>query len=333
MSDLRPLAVGEIVDRSINLWRANWKPLFRLYVGFQLIQYLLLKLWQLGLKKWFPAALVTSRMTEELKNDLGGTLLRFGVSSGAILLLTLFFTQVEGVAMSAYVYPRHVGTGAPSTGEALRQSLRRLGPTTVSLLLSLAWTLLVGILWQVPAAAALGGGVVLTTRSGGSAALALLAVGAVLSVLAAVVALLWFVVRFFCLAQVAAVEPASAWQVFRRSDALSSGRVEPGFLGLVKVRLTLLITVVGLVLSVIYVVTGLPSAIVTAAYGNALDPMHSDQTAIPAALLIPAELFQVVVGSLVAPIYAVFAVVFYVDMRVRREGLDLALALDEGAKP
>lgn len=98
-----------------------------------------------------------------------------------------------------------------------------------------------------------------------------------------------------------------------------------------KVRLTVLITVVGLILTVIYVVTGIPSAVLHASYGNILDPTHADQTAIPAGLLIPAELAQIVLSSLVAPVYAVFAVVFYVDMRVRREGLDLALGLGKTA--
>jgi hypothetical protein len=52
---------------------------------------------------------------------------------------------------------------------------------------------------------------------------------------------------------------------------------------------------------------------------------------VPQAVLVPVEVAEVVVGSLFAPIYEAFKVLFYVDMRVRREGLDLELALQ--AKP
>lgn len=326
MTHLRPLAVGELVDRSVSLWRLHWAPLFRLYLGFQLVEYLVVKGWQLVLKAFVPGALVPSLLAEELKADALGTSLKLLGSFGAIGLLTLFFTQFSGVALSAYVYPRHTGKGAPTVGEALSESLRRLAPLTSAFALSLGWSLLVALVFQIPGVGALVAGALVASKSP-TGAVALLVAGAILSGGALLVALLWYVIRFFCLSQIVAVEPASGWKAFRRSDVLSSGRVEPGALGLVKLRLTLLITVVGLVLTVIVLVTSAPTAIVEAMYGNALDPTHADQTAVPPSLLIPAELFQIVVSSIFSPIYAVFAVVFYVDMRVRREGLDLELQL------
>jgi hypothetical protein len=42
-------------------------------------------------------------------------------------------------------------------------------------------------------------------------------------------------------------------------------------------------------------------------------------------MLVPAQLIQVFVGAMVGPLYVVFQVVFYLDMRVRREGVDLDL--------
>ena len=41
--DLRPLELGELIDRTISFWRAHLKPLFALGVGFQLVIYALSK--------------------------------------------------------------------------------------------------------------------------------------------------------------------------------------------------------------------------------------------------------------------------------------------------
>jgi hypothetical protein len=32
--ELQPLAMGELIDRSVSFWRAEVKPLFRLYLPF-----------------------------------------------------------------------------------------------------------------------------------------------------------------------------------------------------------------------------------------------------------------------------------------------------------
>ena len=72
----------------------------------------------------------------------------------------------------------------------------------------------------------------------------------------------------------------------------------------------------------------LPALVVQGVYGNIFDPTHATPDAVPQALLVPAELLQVLVQSLFSPLYIAFAALFYVDMRVRREGLDLELALE-----
>ncbi len=66
--------------------------------------------------------------------------------------------------------------------------------------------------------------------------------------------------------------------------------------------------------------------IVRLAYGNLFDPASA--AAIPQALLVPAELFQVVGQSFFTPLALVFSAMFYLDMRMRREGLDLERRLD-----
>ena len=127
--------------------------------------------------------------------------------------------------------------------------------------------------------------------------------------------------------QVIATEPVRAFGAFKRADALSSGRVMQGIEGLVKVRLTVLVTVIGGVLLIVSIVASLPTLIAGAASGASFEPGHTLTDVLPLAILVPLQLVQTVLGALVAPLYVVFQTFFYVDMRVRREALDLELAL------
>jgi hypothetical protein len=97
-------------------------------------------------------------------------------------------------------------------------------------------------------------------------------------------------------------------------------------MGLVKMRLMVLITVVALLLLLISVISGAPIFVLRAVYGNLLDPAAGD---VPAYLMVPAELLNLAVGAAMYPLYVAFQTIFYADMRARREGLDLELKLKE----
>ena len=142
-----------------------------------------------------------------------------------------------------------------------------------------------------------------------------------------VVLILWFAIRFILVSQIIAVEPLGALATFRRADALSSGRVSEGLLGLVKLRLTVLVTIVGTVLLIMSFVASLPTLFAGAAYGANFTAGNTLGDVVPLWVLLPLQLLQSVMGAVLAPLYIVFQTFFYVDMRVRREGLDLELAL------
>ena len=55
-------------------------------------------------------------------------------------------------------------------------------------------------------------------------------------------------------------------------------------------------------------------------------------TYVPAAVLVPSELFDTIFTALITPIYVMFQTLVYVDLRVRREGLDLKLKLSTAAE-
>ena len=121
------------------------------------------------------------------------------------------------------------------------------------------------------------------------------------------------------------MEDASAWRSFRRSGQLLSGRIEPGFIGRVPVRAMLLVTVASGILLSVSLLCGLPSILLQFVYRNPDNPAVS---LAPQALLVPAELLQVVGQSVFNPLGLVVYSMLYLDMRVRREGLDLERQLD-----
>ncbi|HXN41819.1 MAG TPA: hypothetical protein VN918_08540 [Myxococcaceae bacterium] len=112
-----------------------------------------------------------------------------------------------------------------------------------------------------------------------------------------------------------------------------SGRIGPGVMTGVKVRATVLITAMMLVVLVVTSLGSIPSVFLTLAYAKR-DGIFAVSSAVPELFLIPAELFHVGVQSLFGPLYIALASIFYLDMRARREGLDLELKLNglkEGA--
>lgn len=326
MMDLRPLGLGELVDRSAAVWRAHWKPLFRLYLGFQLVQFLFLRGFELAARAWFPVLRGGKATTDALRENPDALLGQLAIAAPAMIGLTLVLTLIThalSTAGSAFVIPILYGRGA-TVGGALRRMVQQLGATVGLVGLSLGWLVGWGLLAMLPVIALAAVGALVDAPAVKVIALIL---GLLWALVAMVVVILGYVVRFATAGQVLAMEETGALGAYRRAGALSSGRVGEGALGLVKVRLTLVITVVGVILLVVTLLGSLPALVIQGVYGNIFDPSRADPDAIPQALLVPAQLLQIVLGSLVAPLYAVALSWFYVDMRMRREGLDLELKL------
>lgn len=326
--DLRPLGLGELVDRSAAVWRAHWKPLFRLYLGFQLAQYVLLRIFELLTKSYFPF-LRGGRVTQEaLRGDPDQLLQQMAIAAPVVLLLTLaltLLTQALTVAGSAYVIPI-LQSRESSVGAAMRRLSARLGTTLGLVALSMGWLAGWGLVSLIPTLGLFGLAIGVESQALKAIAVVL---GMLWMMLALLVILLAYVVRFATAAQVIAMEEVSGLGAYRRSRALSSGRVGEGALGLVKLRLALVITVVGIIVFVVLMLGSLPTLIIQGVYGKAFDPANADPDAVPQLLKVPADLLQIVISSLVNPLSAVALSLFYVDMRMRREGLDLELKLGQ----
>jgi hypothetical protein len=326
MSALKPLSVGEIIDRSASFWRAHWLPLFQLFLGFQLVQYVLLKAVEVMLTERLPAVTNFNKLLELSKQDPSvwmPPLVPVFVAFALVSLVNLLLSQMSGVALTGFVFPRITGASAPTVASALQLTLKKFVPGLGLFALTLVWTGLAGLLFVLPGALAFGGGLWISSRGSSAGGALLTLLGLFLVFAGLLLLLLWFLIRFILASQVLAIEPVGALGAFRRTGTLSSGRVGSGLGGLVKSRLTLLLSIIFVILLVIGFLTGIPELIVKALYGG-LDP--ASQSTAPQALVVPAQLLQVIIGAVVTPLYVVFQVVFYVDMRVRREGLDLELA-------
>jgi hypothetical protein len=326
---LRPLGLGELVDHAVASWRAHWKALFALCLPFQVLGYIAVKTGLSIGRLAFPLVRGDAAALELIKaNPLQGALqlAAFMALLGAGFVLALLVGQVAGVAMTRYLYPHVVELDSTTRALSTRFALSQVPAVAGSLGLSLGWSAMVGLGVLAPSAGLLvAGGLLVSNRPalGG----VLLVCGLVTAAVATLGLLVWFVLRFLLISPIIAVEGASALVAFRRAGTMSSGRVAPGPVGWVKGRLTVLITIIGAVLLLLSAVNSLPTLLVGAVYGAGLRTPIDE--VVPAVVLVPIELLQVVVGALFAPLYEALKVWFYVDMRVRREGLDLELALGQ----
>lgn len=324
---LRPLELGELLDKSVSFWRAHWKPLFRLVIGFQLVTFVVIASTQGLTRKLFPLANdpVALQRTPDLA--LPHLLGSMGMLIAASLL-ALYLSQVAGVATSWFSWSRLTGRGEPTPGDAFAHASARLGVTTAAFVASIAWSLVVMLLLLVPGFVMTGLAAFFAASESTAPAVLFGVLAGVLLIVGTIVLMLWFIIRFILISQIIAIESPSALAAFRRADALSSGRVMPGFFGLVKIRLTVLVTVIGTILLIVSLVSSIPLLVVGVAFGAKFTPGQTVNDVVPTLVLVPVQLVQTFLGALVAPLFAVFQTWFYVDMRSRREGLDLELALE-----
>ncbi|WP_224249164.1 hypothetical protein [Hyalangium gracile] len=333
IKDLRPLALGELIDRSATFWRAHLRPLFVLCLGFELVNYIIAKGITLFLERTNSLMQGSKAIQARIEADptsVFGDFATMMVSLSALWLVLIWSYWLATLVITRYVVPVQLGESArPADG--LRRGLARLGAFTGAYGLSLLWGIAITLLLVLPGGVLLGLGAVLginASTGAGVLGIVLFIGGMLLSSLGGLAALLWYFLRFSLLAPVFAMEDLSAVAAFRRSGALISGRVAPGFMGRVKVRAMILFTALSGIVIAVSLIFSLPTWIVRAAYGQLTDPSAAATNPIPQALLVPVELFQVFGQSIFTPLALVFSAMFYLDMRMRREGLDLGRRLD-----
>ena len=328
--DLRPLAIGELIDRSAQLWRSHFGALFRLYLGYGLSIFILQQLFRLAMKQWFPLVGGGPALIKALDQQPFEALRQYGLAAGPILIflvLAFWGSWMVVVAGSHFAIRHRLGQSA-TLSEGFSRVRARLGALTGAFVLSsLAWMLAM-LLFSVPGLA-FAGVAGFAFRDNPTLQGPVVALGMVVMLLGMLAAVLWYLLRFLFTGPVIAMEDVGAWAALRRSGELISGRIGKGILNRVKVRATLVLTIVFAILMVVGMVAGIPATILQFVYANPLDPVNADPNNIPQLLMIPAELLSIAAQAVFSPLYLVVAALFYVDMRVRREGLDLELQLEK----
>ncbi|WNG52543.1 hypothetical protein F0U60_23210 [Archangium minus] len=334
LSDLRPLALGEIIDRAATFWRKHFKQLFLLSLGFNLVSYILTKALQLAMQRKYVTLQDAMR-----DGDLGVMGAEYGqimVAMVGLMVMSVWLYSLNTLVVSRYVVSTQLGAPA-RPAEGVERALRRLGPFTGAYLLSLLWGVGITLVLMVPGGVMAAAGTAMRVMSEGlgsrMGSVLLLVGGILLAGLGFIGGILWYLLRFSLLAPVFALEDLPAVRAFRRSGELLSGRVEPGFTGRVTVRAMILVTVVSLILTAVSILCGLPSLIVQLVFGRPFDPVAAAANPVPQAILVPAELVQVAGQAIFNPLGLVVYATLYLDMRVRREGLDLERRLEARTEP
>jgi hypothetical protein len=318
-STLRPLGIGELMDRSVRVWRAHLWPLTRAMLPYALVGHVLLQVLVSGLLEPQLAALSPD-------GSGGDPLVLLGTlasMAGGFCLYGLV-TWMGYVAVSRSGLPMVLGSDAAGLpGELPRgfplaraAGLYAIVLAVLALVMALSFLPVVGLAF----------GAAMLNVSGSFATLALTVAIVGVSMLLMLGAMLWVMLRFLFAPQVLAAEQLGLWRTVRRTGSLISGRIGPGWMGLVGLRATILVTVMGAVLSSVQLLASMPMIGLQLAFREAGSGRLSSET-VPWALRLPAEVVQILSQSATGPLFVLFCVVFYVDMRVRREGLDLELEL------
>lgn len=315
------------MDRAAVFWRRHVRRLFMPLFAYQLLNFSLLKVFEIVSRRYFPLLrggaeaqrLATSEPTLVLEQ-----LALASVAGLAVTLAYVWLSWILSVGGTRFIVDNALGRSA-SVESGLRRLLQRLGSTSAAFLLSLLWGLLVGVLCMIPGAALTGLGIGIARSA--PVGFAFVIVGMLLWVLGAFVAFVWYAVRFMLTAEVLAMEEGGPLRALRRSGELVSGRLGAGFFNLVKVRAAIVVTVSTVITLVMGLVTSLPTIVIQQIYGHVFDPARANPDAIPQALLVPAQLLQVAAQAALLPLTLAFGALFYLDMRVRREGLDIELKL------
>ncbi|MFC9246993.1 hypothetical protein ACFT7S_24255 [Streptomyces sp. NPDC057136] len=299
---LRPLGIGEILDGAVSTMRAHWRTVLGVSLTVAVIAQITIILIQRYLLP-DPVSVDPNAVGAEALSQAADSMQSTLISSAPATLIsmigTLITTAVLTVVISRSVLGRRA-TLSDAWTEARPRLPQLLGLTLLLSLMSAA-IMTVGLL----------PGLLLGSTAG--------VVLALLGFAAAVVVVLWLMVRFTLAAPALMLERQSILTSMRRSAKLvrSAWWRTFGILALTY----LLVIVVALVI-------GIPFAIIAIAVdsGGLGDLMNGSAADFGWPFLIVSGIGEVIVSTLTYPFTAGVMALLYVDQRIRREALDLDLA-------
>lgn len=307
---LRPLGLGEILQGAIAMMRIHWRTALGVSLLVALITDTVSTLvGQVLLNDSTALERLQSEQTPT-PSDVLHELSSLAGSTGATILIGML-GQIFATAMLTIVVSRSV-LGRPVTaGEAWRDARPRL-PHLLLL------TLLIPLISACIVAVGVTPGVLVAVSGHHSAGLGLASLG----LLAASPVVLWIAVSLSLAAPALMLERQGAFAALRRSMRLVRGswwRV----LGVQVVNVVLGLMIISMVSVPFGILAGLASGQNTALMAGGTVP--TGWTA-----LVLGGIGEVIGSTLTLPLSAGISALLYVDLRIRREGLDLELARAAG---
>lgn len=308
MQERLPRSAGEILSDAMAVLRRHFKALVFVALPFCAVDLLLREGGQSALQ-----SLPTVLMQDPDRIDVDG-LLRLGAAAagglgliiGSAMVLQLLFAGLVALAGSAW-------HGQELLLGAALDAMARRGAALI--LTALLFMVVVGVIGLVP----VGLVAALAVVGGPIAALAAGIVAAVVVVVAFIVLTL----RWGLYTQTVVLEGRLGPGAFARSAELMAGRGVPLFEG-AKFRLSILLLIAFALSGTLQSLFAIPRLAVAAATGWSFVDGMPPLASMPLWFIIPFGLLEVVTNALVMPFSSVLLTLFYFDLRVRYEALDLA---------
>jgi uncharacterized membrane protein YhaH (DUF805 family) len=295
---VQPMGVGEILDRSFRLLRQSFWLFFIIIFIPQAVFFVV----NFGLQ-----FLISGDMTQDFSVATGAG---FGVSAflAVIIFLVLqFWAQGALIHAVSETYLGH-STSIKASYGAMRSRLGRLIGTMI------LWSILV---FGVPALFGIVAAVVIPSLAmmglGGLA-------GGIIGVVVVIFAVWLFTTLFlnWLLADKVVVLEESGWmKALRRSKELMKGRTEPGFWKSIKTKASLIILVGFLIGIGIHLLFQLPGVLLGIVFAEGL------------VVTTVQGVLNMVAVSLATAYTAIAMILFYYDIRVRKEGFDLKMMAEK----
>ncbi|MGA2217860.1 MAG: hypothetical protein ABSG51_07230 [Terracidiphilus sp.] len=312
---LRPSNFGEILDRTVQIYRSRFLVLF----GIAAVPTALLLVGASGVFlffAWFGSDLGVAGSAGSTSGPTPGTAVLLGLAAIGILLVAIpIYFGITALSMAAMSHTAARACFDQKT--IIREAYRAIwarGWRYVGLLFFEA-LIIAGppvAAWLAIVMVSAGGMVLAQSAGAGAAGGVIVALFAVLSALAVAAYCIWMTLRLSLAFPACVVEQTSAWPALKRSASLSKGTKGRIFL------LFLLIGVINYVLSMIMMV---PILIALALAPGAKNPQNQQAAGMTFLFLNYAISFAV--QALTQPVYSIALVLFYYDQRIRLEGFDI----------
>jgi len=304
---LRPIAVGEILDGAFTSIRRNPKAT----LGIAAVVLTISGVITTALEFLFLSRLSLSTGTGRTPTSAQvASTLAVVVPSGLTAVVLAFIVQILLTGLLTAVIGRSVLGHRISAGEAWHIALPRLPAL-------LGTTLLAGLAYIGPWAGLI---IVLIVLGIGGAPAAAVVVVAVFGGIASLVLDAWFWAMFSMSAATVVLERLGPGQALARSWRL----VRSSFW-----RVFGILLLASLIVLVASSVLRIPFTVISAAFSSGSAPLGQAIRPSLAGLVIGA-IGGIIAGAITQPIWAGVTVLLYVDLRMRREGLDLVLQTATG---